>query len=52
MANRPGKSHRKGISLLELAERFPPVEAAREWSGSIIWPHGDLSDAGVTKFAT
>ena len=27
----PGKAHREGISLIELAEMFPDEEAAREW---------------------
>ena len=34
----PGKSHRKGISLLELAERFPTEEAAVKWFESVVWP--------------
>ena len=33
----PGKSHRKGISLMELADRFPTEEAAREWFEGIVW---------------
>ena len=33
----PGKSHRKGISLMELADRFPDEAPAREWFESIIW---------------
>ena len=36
--NGPGKSHRKGISLLDLAERFPDEEAARKWFEAQIWP--------------
>ena len=34
----PGKSHRKGISLLELAQRFPTEEAAVKWFESVVWP--------------
>ena len=34
----PGKAHRKGITLLELAQRFPDEEAARKWFESIVWP--------------
>jgi len=38
MAKRaPGKSHRKGISLMELADRFPTEQAAREWFEGIVW---------------
>lgn len=33
----PGKSHRKGISLMELADRFPTEDAAREWFEAIVW---------------
>ena len=38
MANGPGKSHRKGISLLELAEIFPSEEAAVKWFEGVVWP--------------
>ena len=27
----PGKHYRKGISMLELAEKLPNEQAAREW---------------------
>ena len=33
----PGKAHRRGISLLELAERFPTEKAAREWFEAVVW---------------
>ena len=33
----PGKSHRLGISLLELAERFPNEQAATEWFEAQVW---------------
>ena len=36
--NGPGKSHRKGITLVELIHRFPTEEAAREWFEGILWP--------------
>ena len=36
----PGKSHREGISLIQLARLFPDEEAARNWFESIIWPDG------------
>ena len=36
----PGKSHREGISLIELAEMFPDETTATEWFESLIWPDG------------
>lgn len=36
----PGKSHREGISLMQLAEMFPDENAAREWFEAQIWPEG------------
>ena len=33
----PVKSHRKGISLMELVDRFPTEDAARDWFEAIIW---------------
>ena len=38
--NGPGKSHRKGISLLDLATMFPTEEAATEWFEKQMWPTG------------
>ena len=43
MANGPGKSHRKGISLMELGDRFPTEDAAREWFESILWPTEEMA---------
>ncbi len=40
MANAPGKSHRKAISVIELTRMFPNEEAARRWFESIAWPNG------------
>ena len=37
----PGRNHRKGITLMQLAEMFPNDEAAREWFEAILWPTGD-----------
>ena len=37
MAKGPGKSHRKGISLLELAEMFPDEAAAVAWLEDAMW---------------
>ena len=36
----PGKSHRKGISLIELMEIFPSEEAATKWFESVVWADG------------
>ena len=36
----PGRSHRQGISLLELANIFPDEDAAREWFEAVVWPDG------------
>ena len=36
----PGKAHREGISLMQLADIFPTEDAAREWFESRIWPTG------------
>ena len=34
----PGRAHRKGMTLLQVADKFPTNEAAREWLESIRWP--------------
>ena len=36
----PGRAHRKGMTLLEVADMFPDNEAAREWLESLFWPNG------------
>ncbi len=36
----PGKAHRSGITLMQLADMFPDEEAARKWFESRIWPDG------------
>ena len=33
----PGKSHRKGITLMELADRFPNERAATDWFEATVW---------------
>ena len=44
MAGRaPGKSFRKGISLIEVMEMFPNERAAVRWFESIYWPDGQLA---------
>ena len=36
----PGKSYRKGLSLIELNRMFPDDAAAERWYTQIRWPHG------------
>ena len=36
----PEKSYRKGLSLIELMDRFPSDEVAREWFEKVRWPDG------------
>lgn len=36
----PGKSYRKGMSLIDLFEMFPDDEAAEEWFVNSRWPDG------------
>lgn len=43
----PGKSYRKGITLLELAAMFPDEEAARQWFEQMVWPNGERWCPGV-----
>ena len=40
MKKAPGRSHREGISLIELMAMFPSGEAATKWFESILWPNG------------
>ena len=36
----PGKSHREGITIVQLMDMFPTEEAATDWFESVIWPDG------------
>ena len=36
----PGKSHRKGMTIVQLMDMFPTEEAATEWFESVVWPDG------------
>ena len=36
----PGKSHREGLTLVQLMDMFPTEDTAREWFESAIWPNG------------
>ena len=35
-----GKHYREGITIMELGEKFPTDEVAREWFEGLIWPNG------------
>ena len=37
----PGKSHREGISLVDLFNMFPDEAAARQWFEATRWPNGE-----------
>ncbi len=43
MAKGPGKNHRKGISLMELSDRFPNEDVAVAWCESVAWPEGEIA---------
>ena len=36
----PGKAHRKGLTLLQVADMFSDDAAAIEWLESVLWPDG------------
>ena len=36
----PGKAHRKGLTLLQVADKFKDEEASREWLEKLRWPNG------------
>ena len=40
MKKAPGRSHREGLSLLELMDMFPSEEAATKWFEDVLWPNG------------
>jgi len=40
MANAPGKSYRKGLTLIDLMEMFPTEEAATQWFEETLWSAG------------
>ncbi len=39
MTKSPGKSHRTGIRLMQLADMFPDEDTARLWFEGRVWPH-------------
>ena len=36
----PGKSHREGLTLVQLMDMFPTEEAATDWFESVVWDDG------------
>ena len=49
----PGKSYRKGISLVEITEMFSDDDTAREWFETIRWPNGPFCPrCGTTNVQT
>ncbi|MCY3507304.1 MAG: IS1595 family transposase [Chloroflexi bacterium] len=38
--NAPGRAHREGISMIELADMFPDEDTARAWLEGVRWPDG------------
>ena len=36
-----GKSHREGITVVELMDMFPTDEAATKWFEAVVWPGGE-----------
>ena len=40
MKKAPGKAHRKGLTLLQVADKFRDDEAALKWLEEQVWPDG------------
>ncbi|MYF49780.1 MAG: IS1595 family transposase [Gammaproteobacteria bacterium] len=40
MAKAPGKSHRAGITLIQIMDMFPDEDSARLWFEAQMWPEG------------
>ncbi|MYA62408.1 MAG: IS1595 family transposase, partial [Dehalococcoidia bacterium] len=38
MSSAPGKSHRQGLSIIQLMDMFPDEESARDWFEANRWP--------------
>jgi len=43
MASGPGKAHRKGISVMDMARMFATEQDAVEWFENLHWPDGNLT---------
>lgn len=41
MHKAPGKSHREGMTLVQMMDMFPTDEAATEWFEECVWPNGE-----------
>ena len=41
MHNAPGKSHREGMTLVQMMDMFPTDEAATRWFEECVWPNGE-----------
>ena len=48
----PGRSHREGMTVMELLKRFPDDAAAEEWFEEQRWPNGErfCPDCGSTNY--
>ena len=40
MTKAPGKAHREGITVMQLADMFPDEKVATAWFESLVWPDG------------
>ena len=41
----PGKAHREGMTLLQMADKFRDEAASRQWIEQLLWPHGPFCPA-------
>ena len=42
MAKGPGKAHREGLSLMDMADKFPTEKTAVKWFEKWLWPSGEI----------
>ena len=52
MHKAPGKSHREGITLMQLTAMFPDEDAARAWFEEQVWPDGSRTCPRCRGFKT
>ena len=38
----PGKAHRKGLTLIQIADKFRSESKSRKWLESVFWPNGPV----------
>ena len=43
MAKGPGKAHRKGITVMQMARMFATEQDAVDWFENLHWPDGNLT---------